>query len=112
MAATTTHPSHEVSLALPAVLAAANTAIDRWPAVLIAIPVMGVLQNRLFILHHEGAHRLLFTNGRWNDLIGVRWLHHPRDHLALLSGAVEGPDFGLARAPRGRVDDGRTDGGR
>lgn len=59
------------SLALPAALVAAVIAIDHWLALLVAIPVMGILQNRLFILHHEAAHRLLFSNRRWNDLIGV-----------------------------------------
>ena len=32
---------------------------------------MGVVQNRMFILHHEGAHRLLFTNRKFNDFIGL-----------------------------------------
>jgi fatty acid desaturase len=59
------------SLALPVAVVAAVIAIDHWLAVVAAIPVMGVLQNRLFILHHEAAHRLLFSNRRWNDLIGV-----------------------------------------
>jgi len=33
--------------------------------------MVAVAQNRLFILHHEGAHRLLFSNRRINDLVGV-----------------------------------------
>ena len=38
---------------------------------------MGIAQNRLFIIHHEAAHRLLFSNQKINDLIGIRligWL--------------------------------------
>jgi fatty acid desaturase len=59
------------ALALPALLVAAVIAIDSWLAVLVAIPIMAILQNRLFILHHEAAHRLLFSNRSWNDLLGV-----------------------------------------
>ena len=58
-------------VALPALLVWAVIAIGTWWAVVLAIPVMGVFQNRLFILHHEGAHRLLFSNRRLNDIIGV-----------------------------------------
>ena len=32
---------------------------------------MAIAQNRLFILHHEAAHRVLFSNRRINDLIGI-----------------------------------------
>ena len=38
---------------------------------------MGIAQNRLFIIHHEAAHRLLFSNQKINDVIGIRligWL--------------------------------------
>ena len=59
------------SLLLPVALIAVVVAVGHWSAVLVAIPLMAILQNRLFILHHEGAHRLLFSNRRWNDLIGV-----------------------------------------
>ncbi|MEM7339076.1 MAG: fatty acid desaturase [Actinomycetota bacterium] len=59
------------ALALPALLVATVITIDHWLAVLVSIPIMGILQNRLFVLHHEGAHRLLFSNRFWNDLIGV-----------------------------------------
>ena len=59
------------AVGVPALLVAAVIAIDHWMAVVAAIPVMAVLQNRLFILHHEGAHRLLFSNRFWNDLIGI-----------------------------------------
>lgn len=38
----------------------------------IAIVGMALAQNRLFIFHHEAAHRLLFSNRKINDLIGIR----------------------------------------
>lgn len=60
-----------MSLILPALLVVAVVAIGNWMAVVVAIPLMAVLQNRLFILHHEAAHRLLFSHRRWNDWIGV-----------------------------------------
>ena len=66
-----------VSIALPVLVVAAVARVGHWSAVVVAVPVMGVLQNRMFILHHEGAHRLLFSNRRWNDLIGINlfgWL--------------------------------------
>jgi fatty acid desaturase len=60
-----------VSLLLPAAMVAGVIVIDHWLAVVAGVVLMGILQNRLFILHHEASHRLLFTNRRWNDLIGV-----------------------------------------
>jgi fatty acid desaturase len=65
------------SLAMPVLLVAVVSALGHWLAVLAAVPVMGLLQNRLFILHHEAAHRLLFSNRRVNDLVGINlcgWL--------------------------------------
>ncbi|MCH2621194.1 MAG: fatty acid desaturase [Actinomycetota bacterium] len=44
---------------------------------IIAIVGMALAQNRLFIFHHEAAHRLLFSNRKFNDFIGIRligWL--------------------------------------
>ena len=77
-------------LALPVLVVWAVIWLDSWIAVVLAIPVMGVFQNRLFILHHEGAHRLLFPNRRVNDLVGINlfgWLsfgtgthHYRRGH--------------------------------
>ena len=79
-------------LALPVLVVVAAVAIDAWWAVLIGIPIMAVFQNRLFILHHEGAHRLLFSNRRLNDVIGVNLFgylsfgtgthHYRRGHAA------------------------------
>jgi fatty acid desaturase len=42
-----------------------------WWAVALAMPVMGNIQTRMYILHHEASHRLLFSKRRANDLIGV-----------------------------------------
>ncbi len=71
-------------------LVAAVVAIDHWLAVVLAVPVMGVVMLRMFILHHEAAHRLLFSNRIVNDVIGVHilgWLpfgtgthHYRRGH--------------------------------
>ncbi len=75
------------AVALPALVVALAIWLEHWLAVLAAIPLMGFAQNRMFILHHEGAHRLLFSRRRLNDLIGITvlgWLafgtgtHHYR----------------------------------
>ena len=93
------------SLALPIAVLAGVFYLDHWVATLATIPIMGVVQNRMFVLHHEGAHRLLFSNRRLNDFLGVTifgWLsfgtgthayrrvhaHHHRDEF----GPKE-PDF-------------------
>lgn len=36
-----------------------------------AFPLMAIAQNRMYILHHEAAHRLLFSNRKINDVVGV-----------------------------------------
>lgn len=74
----------------PIVTIALVIAIDHWLAVVAAIPVMAGWQNRWYILHHEAAHRLLFSNRRVNDRVGVNlmgWLvfgtgahHYRRGH--------------------------------
>ena len=70
---------------------AAVIAIDHWLATALAVPVMGVVMLRMFILHHEAAHRLLFSDRVVNDVIGVHilgWLpfgtgthHYRRGHV-------------------------------
>jgi len=47
--------------------------IDHWLAVVLAVPVMASLQLRFYILHHEAAHRLLFSNRRVNDIVGINF---------------------------------------
>ncbi|MYJ35255.1 MAG: hypothetical protein F4071_04875, partial [Acidimicrobiaceae bacterium] len=55
-------------------LVAAVVAIDHWLATVLAVPVMGIVMLRMFILHHEAAHRLLFSNRLVNDVVGVNLL--------------------------------------
>lgn len=57
-----------------AVLAAVTLLGSPWWALVLAFPVMGSLQLRMYILHHEAAHRLLFSNRRLNDLFGIHLL--------------------------------------
>ncbi len=59
------------SIAMPVLLVAAALWLDHWLSTLGAICLMGFVQNRMFILHHEGAHRLLFTNRKVNDTVGI-----------------------------------------
>ena len=47
--------------------------IDQWWSYLIAFVLMGPMYARFAILMHEAAHKLLFTNKRWNDLVG-KWV--------------------------------------
>ena len=49
-------------------LVAEPVACDRTSTI---VCLMGFVQNRMFILHHEGAHRLLFSSRKFNDLIGI-----------------------------------------
>ena len=79
-----------LTLAAPVLVTAAVIAADHWLATVVAIPVMGVVLLRMFILHHEAAHRLLFSSRLINDVIGVSvlgWLpfgtgthHYRRGH--------------------------------
>src|SRR5690606_24509204 len=47
--------------------------IDHPLAWVAAFLLMGPAHARFAIISHEAAHKLLFTNKRWNDLVG-RWL--------------------------------------
>ena len=47
--------------------------IDQWWSYLIAFVLMGPMYARFAILMHEAAHKLLFTNKRWNDFVG-KWI--------------------------------------
>ena len=103
------------TLALPIGIAWAAAVLDRWFVWPVAVFAMGTVFVRLYILNHEAAHRLLFTNRFWNDLVGqhligllafgdggssYRLVHtqHHRDEF----GPRE-PDFGLyAGYPVGR----------
>ena len=41
--------------------------IDQWWGYLVAFVLMGPMYARFAILMHEAAHKLLFTNKRWNN---------------------------------------------
>ena len=56
---------------MPILLVAAALWTDHWLSTLGAVCLMGFVQNRMFILHHEGAHRLLFTSRKVNDIVGI-----------------------------------------
>ena len=62
------------TMAAPVAVLAAVIAICHPLAIIAAIPVIGTLQLRWFILHHEAAHRLLFSNRWLNDRIGINLL--------------------------------------
>ena len=57
--------------ALPALVVWVAISIAHPVAWMAAVPAMALAQNRLFILHHEAAHRLLFSSRRVNDLVGI-----------------------------------------
>ena len=47
------------------------TSVAIWPtwwAILLSIPAIGTRYYALFIIGHDGLHRRLFGNARWNDL--------------------------------------------
>lgn len=59
------------ALIMPVAVIAAVATIGTWWAAVLAFPVMATLQLRMYILHHEAAHRLLFSNKRLNDFVGI-----------------------------------------
>jgi len=79
-------------LAAPVAIVAVVLWLDSWWVIPLAFVAMGNLQTRMYILHHEAAHRLLFSNRRANDIIGINtlgWLafgtgthHYRRGHAA------------------------------
>lgn len=81
-----------IILSAPVAIVAAVAWLGTWWAIALAFAAMGNLQTRMYILHHEAAHRLLFSNRRVNDIIGVNilgWLafgtgthHYRRGHAA------------------------------
>lgn len=60
-----------VAMVAPVAVIAVVASVGRWWAIALAVPIIATLQLRMFILHHEAAHRLLFSNGRLNDLVGI-----------------------------------------
>lgn len=61
-----------VTLLTPIAVVWAYAALDRWWLFPVAFVLMGATFPRFFILNHEAAHRLLFTNTAINDLIGEK----------------------------------------
>ena len=59
------------AVALPVLIVWAALTLNHWATWILAMPLMALAQNRLFILHHEAAHRLLFSNRRINDFVGI-----------------------------------------
>jgi len=59
------------ALATPVLIVWAAVTIGHPVAWVAAVPAMALAQNRLFILHHEAAHRVLFSSRRANDLVGI-----------------------------------------
>ena len=62
-----------LTLAQPVATIGAAIWLDTPLAWVAAFLLMGPVHARFAILAHEAAHKLLFTNKRWNDLVG-RWL--------------------------------------
>ena len=62
-----------LTLAQPVATIGAAIWLDNPVAWVAAFLLMGPVHARFAILAHEAAHKLLFTNKRWNDLVG-RWL--------------------------------------
>lgn len=77
-------------LAWPVATVWAVAQLGTWWAVLVGMVSMAMVQLRMYILGHEAAHRLLFSNRTINDLIGINilgWLplgtgthHYRRGH--------------------------------
>ncbi|HXZ62590.1 MAG TPA: fatty acid desaturase family protein [Acidimicrobiales bacterium] len=51
--------------------------IDQWWGYLMAFLLIGPMYARFAILMHEAAHKLLFTNKRWNDWVGTWLIAYP-----------------------------------
>lgn len=77
-------------LIAPILVTWAVVSLATWWIVAAAIIAMGMIQTRMYILQHEAAHRLLFSNRLVNDVVGIRllgWLplgtgthHYRRGH--------------------------------
>ncbi|SVA51218.1 uncharacterized protein METZ01_LOCUS104072, partial [marine metagenome] len=59
------------ALATPVLVVWTAVTLAHPAAWIAAFPAMALAQNRLFILHHEAAHRVLFPNRRINDAVGI-----------------------------------------
>lgn len=61
-------------LLAPLVVSAGVLALATWWTIAIAFVLMGIIQTHMNILHHEAAHRLLFSKRLVNDVIGINIL--------------------------------------
>ena len=61
-------------LAWPVLVVVAVIGLDAWWAIPPAMVLTAMAQLRMYILHHEAAHRLLFSNRRVNDVVGINIL--------------------------------------
>lgn len=83
------------TLALPVAIVWAAVAVDRWFVWPVAVLAMGTVFVRLYILNHEAAHRLLFSDRRWNDLVGQHF-------IGLLAFGDGGPTYRLVHTQHHR----------
>lgn len=77
-------------LVAPVAVVWATALLNTWWAYVVGVVLMAVVQIRMYILHHEAAHRLLFSNRKINDVVGINilgWLplgtgthHYRRGH--------------------------------
>jgi fatty acid desaturase len=51
--------------------------LNTWWSYLLAFILMGPMYARFAILMHESAHKLLFSNKTWNDVIGKWFIAYP-----------------------------------
>ncbi|MFT7607119.1 MAG: fatty acid desaturase [Candidatus Aldehydirespiratoraceae bacterium] len=63
-----------VALVYPFIAIGGSVALDHPVAWVAAFFAMGAYFQRALTLFHEAAHRLLFSNRRWNDLIGEKFI--------------------------------------
>ncbi len=63
-----------LSLSLPPLIVWVATIYNQPLVWIFSTLGMGIAQNRLFIIHHEAAHRLLFSNRKINDMVGIRFV--------------------------------------
>ncbi|HJM97812.1 MAG TPA: fatty acid desaturase [Acidimicrobiales bacterium] len=59
------------ALLLPCAVVWGAILVDHIAVWILAVPAMAICQNRLFILHHEAAHRTLLSSRTLNDFIGI-----------------------------------------
>lgn len=61
-------------LLAPVAVAWGVLSFTRWWTLALAFALMGIVQTHMNILHHEAAHRLLFSRRLINDVVGINVL--------------------------------------